>query len=45
MTTSSDYIRRKLGGLQRHLVPLLGDKQVQQLSGEIKALAPAPTAR
>lgn len=45
VTTSSDYIRRKLGGLQRHLVPLLGDKQVQQLSGEIKALAPAPTAR
>nr|AGS49583.1 hypothetical protein [uncultured bacterium esnapd10] len=45
VSTSSDYIRRKLGGLQRHLVPLLGDKQVQQLSGEIKALTPAPATR
>lgn len=45
MTTNSDYIRRKLRDLQRHLVPLLGDKQVQQLSGTIKALAPAPLAR
>ncbi|SDF93534.1 Helix-turn-helix [Lentzea fradiae] len=45
VTTSSDYIRRKLGSLQRHLVPMLGDKQVQRLSGEIKALAPASNTR
>lgn len=45
VATNSGYIRRKLGGLQRHLVPLLGDKQVQELSGEIKALVPAPSAR
>jgi transcriptional regulator with XRE-family HTH domain len=45
VATRSGYIRRKLGGLQRHLVPLLGDKQVQELSGEIKALVPAPSAR
>jgi hypothetical protein len=44
-TTNSDYIRRKLTGLQRHLVPLLADKQVRQLSGEIKALMPLPNAR
>ncbi|SDO49018.1 helix-turn-helix transcriptional regulator [Lentzea jiangxiensis] len=36
--TGSDVIRRKLTGLHRHLVPLLADKQVQRLSGEIKAL-------
>lgn len=41
--TGSDVIRRKLAGLQRHLMPLLGDKQVQRLSGEIKALAELPS--
>ena len=43
--TGSDFVRRKLAGLQRHLVPLLADQQVRRLSGEIKALTALPESR
>lgn len=36
--TRSGFIGRKLQGLQHHLVPLLGNKQVRQLSQQIMIL-------